>query len=90
MVSVLFRSSLIRGMVAALFLIAPSSALAQEVGVKAGANFASLTPAEDEDPETSRLLGAVGGVWAPRPRSQFRGRLERSRIDPRNRSFRAR
>ena len=78
MVSTLSRHSLVLALVAALFLMLPASARAQEVGIKAGANFASLTPAEDENPETSRLLGAVGGVWvriapARRVSLQFEG-----------------
>jgi hypothetical protein len=74
MVSTLSRNSLVHALVAAILLILPSSAPAQEIGLKAGANFASLTPEEDEDPETSRLLGAVGGVWvriAPARRVSF-------------------
>lgn len=74
MVSALSTHSLVRVAVATVFLILPPSALAQEVGVKAGANFASLTPEEDEDPDTSRRLGAVGGVWfriAPSNRFSF-------------------
>jgi hypothetical protein len=60
--------------IATVFLILPPSALAQQVGVKAGANFASLTPEEDEDPDTSRRLGPVGGGWvriAPSRRVSF-------------------
>jgi hypothetical protein len=53
--------------VAAVLLIFPASAFAQEVGVKAGANFASLTPEEDEDPDTSRRLGLLAGVWVRTP-----------------------
>jgi hypothetical protein len=51
-----------------LFFAAPA-AFAQQVGVKAGVNFASLIPEEDEDPELSRRRGLVAGVWvrAPRP-----------------------
>ena len=47
----------------AVFLILPASAFAQQVGVKAGVNFASLTPEEDESPDTSRRPGLVGGLW---------------------------
>ena len=74
MVSTLSRNGFAVAVAAAIFLLLPSSSLAQEVGIKAGANFASLTPAEDENPETSRLLGAVGGVWvrlAPAARLSF-------------------
>jgi hypothetical protein len=53
--------------VAAVLLIFPASAFAQEIGVKAGANFASLTPEEDEDPDTSRRLGLLAGVWVRTP-----------------------
>jgi len=59
---------------AAVFVIVPASALAQQVGIKAGANFASLTPEEDEDPDTSRRPGLVAGVWfrtAPTTRFSF-------------------
>ena len=52
----------------------PASALAQQVGIKAGINLASITPSEDEDPDTSRHLGPVGGVWvrlAPASRVSF-------------------
>ncbi len=58
MVSALSSHSLVYAVVATVFLILPPSALAQQVGVKAGANFASLTPEEDEDPDTSRRLGS--------------------------------
>jgi hypothetical protein len=63
MASVLSGHSLVHALVATVFLLLPPAALAQQIGVKAGANFASLTPEEDEDPDTSRRLGAVGGVW---------------------------
>lgn len=65
---------LVHAVVATVFLILPPSALAQQVGVKAGANFASLTPEEDEAPDMSRRLGPVGGVWvriAPSTRVSF-------------------
>ena len=49
---------------AAVCLILPASAFAQQVGVKVGINSASLTPEEeDEAPLLSRRLGPVGGVW---------------------------
>src|SRR5688500_17728781 len=63
MVSALSRNRLVHAAVAAILLLLPSSAPAQQVGVKAGANFASLTPEEDEDPEISRRVGPIGGVW---------------------------
>jgi hypothetical protein len=63
MVSALSRNRLVHAALAALLLLLPSSAPGQEVGVKAGANFASLTPEEDEDPEISRRVGPIGGVW---------------------------
>ncbi len=47
---------------AGVFLILPASAFAQQVGVKGGINFASLTPEEDEEPG-SRRPGLVAGVW---------------------------
>ena len=48
---------------ASAILIHPSLGHAQEVGVKAGINSASLTPEEDEDPDMSRRIGFVGGGW---------------------------
>jgi len=74
MASSLFRHSLALAAAATVLLILPHSALAQQVGVKAGVNFASLTPEEDEDPDTSRRRGPVGGVWigiAPTARVSF-------------------
>ena len=68
---------LVPSFVAAVFLILPASAFAQELGIKAGVNFASLTPEEDEDPDTSRRPGFVGGVWfrtASTTRFSFRRR----------------
>ena len=53
----------VRAVVAGVFLILPVSALAQEIGVKAGVNFASLPPEEDEHPDIPPRLGPVGGVW---------------------------
>ena len=63
---------------AAVLMTVPTSTFAQQVGVKAGINFASLTPEEDEDPDTSRRLGPVGGLWvgmalAPRFSLQVEG-----------------
>jgi len=52
---------------AAVLLIVPASAFSQEVGVKAGANFAWLTPEEDEDPDISRRGGPVAGIWVGGP-----------------------
>jgi hypothetical protein len=63
MMHALSAHRLILAAVATAVLILPSSALAQEIGVKAGANFASLTPEEDEDPDDSRRLGPAGGLW---------------------------
>lgn len=48
---------------AAVILVHPVSGFAQQVGIKAGINFASLTPEENEDPDLSRRRGFVGGVW---------------------------
>lgn len=50
------------------FFVVPVSALAQEVGVKAGINFASMTPLEDQDPDTTPRLAPVGGIWIRMPR----------------------
>ena len=74
----MFRNSLVLAVVAALVLALPAPALAQEVGVKAGINSASLTPEEDEAPDTSRRVGAIWGVWvrivrSPRVSFQFEG-----------------
>ena len=52
---------------AAFCLIVSASAFAQEVGIKAGVNLASLTPEEDEDPDTSRRVGLVAGGWFRTP-----------------------
>lgn len=52
---------------AAVFMIVPASVCAQQVGVKAGINFASLTPEEDERPDISRRPGPVGGLWVSTP-----------------------
>ena len=51
---------------AIVLLIVPTLAHAQEAGVKAGINSASLTPEEDEDPDMSRRIGFVGGGWIRR------------------------
>jgi hypothetical protein len=48
---------------AAAFLTIAAPVFSQEVGVKAGINSASLTPEEDENPDTSRRIGFVGGAW---------------------------
>jgi outer membrane protein with beta-barrel domain len=50
-------------LLAAAVVIVPASALAQQIGVKAGVNFASLTPEEDESPDISRRPGPIGGLW---------------------------
>jgi hypothetical protein len=44
-------------------LTLPAATFAQQVGVKAGINFASLPPEEDETPDIPLRLGPVGGVW---------------------------
>ena len=69
MVSALPHHRIVHAVAAAIVLILPSSAPAQEIGVKAGVNFASLTPEEDEDPNTSRRIGPLGGVWVRIPSS---------------------
>ena len=63
---VLFALS-VPSFVAAVFLIFPASAFAQQVGIKAGVTFASLTPEEDEDPDLSRRRGLVAGGWFRMP-----------------------
>jgi len=57
------------GAVVAAFvtLMLPLPAFAQQAGVKAGANFASLTPEEDESPDISRRVGLVAGGWVRVP-----------------------
>jgi Outer membrane protein beta-barrel domain len=59
---------------AAVFLMLPASGFDQQVGVKAGINFASLPPEEDEHPDIPPRLGPVGGAWvrmAPGHRFSF-------------------
>jgi hypothetical protein len=59
---------------AATFLILPAATFAQALGVKAGVNFASLPPEEDEHPDVPPRAGPVGGVWlrtVPRDRWSF-------------------
>lgn len=41
----------------------PAPAFAQQAGIKAGVNFATLSDAEDEFVNISRRLGLIGGVW---------------------------
>ena len=48
---------------AAMFMSVPASTFAQQFGLKGGINFASLTPEEDDEPDSSRRLGPVGGLW---------------------------
>ena len=55
--------SVARAVFGAVFVILPVSAFAQEIGVKAGANFASFPPEEDEPPDIPPRLGTVGGIW---------------------------
>lgn len=59
------------------------SAPGQEV--KAGVNFASLTPEEDEDPDTSRRLGpaASGWLWIGRSSRLLGVEFGRARIEAR-------
>ena len=64
-----FRYALIPAGVA-LALLLPAFARAQEVGVKAGLNLASLTPEEDEDPDISWRRGLVAGGWFRTPLGQ--------------------
>jgi Outer membrane protein beta-barrel domain len=52
-----------RAVFGGVLLMLPVSAFAQEIGVKAGVNFASLPPEEDESPDIPPRLGPVGGVW---------------------------
>ncbi len=62
---------------AAAVLILPVSVSAQSVGVKAGINFASLPPEEDENPDIPPRLGPVGGVWVrTAPASRFSFQVE--------------
>lgn len=60
----------------AVLLAVPASTFGQEVGVKAGINSASLTPLEDQEPDVTRRLGPVVGIWvrtAPQGRWSFQG-----------------
>jgi hypothetical protein len=59
----LFRAVLAGAVLAAL----PAQTFGQEAGIKAGFNSASLTPEEDEDPDTSRRIGFAGGGWVRMP-----------------------
>ena len=52
---------------AAALVILPTTAFAQEIGVKAGLNAAWLTPLEDEEPDIDLRLGPVGGAWIRLP-----------------------
>ena len=63
MLSTRVRHGIVGALSATIFLILPATALAQQIGVKAGANFASLTPEEDEDPDRSLRIGPVAGLW---------------------------
>jgi len=73
MISGPFRPALVHGAVTAILLIVPPpSARAQQVGVKAGVNFASLTPEENEDPDDSRRVGPIAGAWL---RTRASGRI---------------
>lgn len=53
-------------LVAAVALV-PSTASAQQIGAKAGVNFASLTNADDLFPDDSQRLGIVGGLFVTVP-----------------------
>lgn len=66
------RTSLRAALAAAIVVLLPAFAFAQQVGVKAGITSASLTPEEDESPDVSRRQGLVAGVWVHQP---VRGRL---------------
>jgi hypothetical protein len=52
---------------AAVLLVVPADAVAQELGVKAGINLASLTPEEGVDPDITRRVGLVAGGWIRTP-----------------------
>jgi hypothetical protein len=47
----------------ASFAAVPLSAYAQEVGIKGGANFATMSGAEDAFVDITRRVGLIGGVW---------------------------
>lgn len=49
-----------------LFFMLPSSALAQQAGLKGGVNFATLSDADEEFPNNSQRLGIVAGGWLRR------------------------
>jgi hypothetical protein len=63
----IIRRCLGAALAAAVLSIPTTSAFAQQAGLKAGINAASLTPEEDEDPDTSRRIGAVAGLWVSAP-----------------------
>src|SRR4051812_8490045 len=67
MAPIAFGRSLAVAVAAAIVLILPSPALAQQVGVKGGINSASLTLGDEEGPDISRVIGAIAGVWVRTP-----------------------
>ena len=60
---------------AAVILILPAVASAQQAGVKAGVNFASISDAPGLINTTHRL-GLVGGVWVAVPVNRFTFQIE--------------
>src|SRR5688572_5594955 len=67
------KRMLIAGVIVCTIAALPSTASAQEFGVKAGVNSATLDGITDiTDDATKRRLGIVAGVWV---RTPVRGRL---------------
>jgi hypothetical protein len=60
---------------AAVLFILPAAAAAQQAGVKAGVNFASISDAEGFI-NTSQRIGLVGGVWVVVPANRFSFQIE--------------
>ena len=56
-------------LVAAVALL-PTTASAQQIGAKAGVNFASLTNADDLFPDDTQRLGIVGGLFVTVPATE--------------------
>ena len=59
---------------AAIVLILPVAASAQQAGVKAGVNFASISDAGELS--TSQRMGLVGGLWVVVPANRFSFQVE--------------
>ena len=60
-------SRVIAALLAGAVMLPAAAVSAQEAGVKAGLNLASLTPEEDESPDITRRRGLVAGAWMRKP-----------------------